>query len=156
MAGDRWLANGAHREEDLLGLLDHALVLPAIHLRRRRSGPRETLHRRLQLVQRPLLALPHLGRWRRRLLIVAAGFLLERAAAEERRAVAPLRNDLRRAAEAPVDGEVDDRGGHGGELPPQEIRILRSSFCYCVCAPFSVGIVSFLNLWRGVCPPLYQ
>lgn len=41
--------------------------------------------------------------------------------------MARLRDDgLRRAAEAAVDGEVDDRGGHG-TLPPEEIRILCSS-----------------------------
>jgi len=76
-----------HREEDLLRLLDGALVLSPVRLRGGRAGAREPLDRGLELVQRPLLpALPRLGR------VGAAaapvGLLLERAAAQEGRAMA--------------------------------------------------------------------
>jgi hypothetical protein len=103
---------GAHREEDLLRLLDGALVLSPVRLRGGRPGAREPLDRGLELVQRPLLpALPRLG------LGTAApvGLLLERAAPQEGRAAGGGGGGQlgRRAAEACVDGEVDDRGGGG-------------------------------------------
>lgn len=110
----------SNREEDLLRLLDGALVLSPIHLGRGRPGAREPLDRGLELVQRPLPALPRLVRRRRRrrgrvVAVPAVRLLLERAAPQEGRAVGGGGGQLgRRAAEAAVDGEVG--GGRHGEV----------------------------------------
>jgi len=115
---------GAHREEDLLRLLDGALVLvlSPVDLRGGGAGAREALDRRLELVQRALPALPRVGLGRVAVAVATAavGLLLERAAPQQGRPVRGCggrgggRAMLRRAAEAAVDGEVGYRGGGGG------------------------------------------
>jgi hypothetical protein len=75
----------AHREEYLLRLLDDTLVLvlSPVHLRGGGARSREALDRRLELVQRALLALPRVGLSR----VAVAGLLLERAAPQQGRPV---------------------------------------------------------------------
>jgi hypothetical protein len=97
---------GPHREENLLGLLDGALVLPSVHLRRGGPGAGEALDRRLERVER---ALPPAAPRR-----VGVGALLERAAAE-------AGGRVRRAG---VHGEVGG-GGHGAGLRDLTLALLK-------------------------------
>lgn len=147
---------GAHREEDLLRLLDGALVLirSTVRLGRCGAGAGEPLDRGLELVQRALLLalLPLVGRRRRGR--VPVGLLLEGAAPQEGRTVGGCVE--RRAAEAAVHGEVDDRGG-GGHGTARWIRIRRSLLACslvcdcCVCSsPFCVCVLCPTN-FGGAC-----